>query len=134
LLIVVQFRQPTGHNIACIRFGYNDKKKSSATDGGENLSSIPDSDGIGFKAKLPVTLYPKGMLTCTGSACYSFCIKGKPSKVNPRKISLNIRHPGTSPGYLNYVAASGVFVLAIKLPYIQKICAPYTVAFHHLEL
>jgi hypothetical protein len=83
LLIVVQFRQPTGHNIACIRFGYSDKKKSSATDGGENLSSIPDSDGIGFKAKFPVTVYPKGMLTRTGITGYSFCIQGKDFRSKP---------------------------------------------------
>ena len=66
----------------------------------------------------------------TGSACYSFCIEGKPSTVNPRKISLN--NPIYRPKRLviiNYVAASGVFVLAIELSYIQKICAPYTLPF-----
>jgi len=68
-----------------MRFGYNNKKKSSATEGGENLSSIPDSDGIGFKAKLPVTVYPKGMLTRTGITGYSFCIQGKRRQSKPQK-------------------------------------------------
>ena len=130
LLIVVQFRQPTGHNIACIRFGYSEKKKSSATDGGENLSSIPDSDGIGFKAKFPVTVYLEGVLTRPELSVILHASWGKGAQTKPKKKQFEYPiNPGSRLVIINYVAASGVFVLAIENPYIQKICAPYTVPF-----
>ena len=43
----------------------------------ENLSLIPDSDGIGVKAKAPVTVYLVGVLTCRIVPCILLASRGK---------------------------------------------------------